>query len=86
MPVLEAQSCGCPVVCSNSSALPEVVGDSAVLVNLFEIEDIKKAMELVLYNQKLKKELIEKGYENVKRFSWEKTAKRLRDLFYMVLK
>lgn len=75
LPILEAQACGTPVITSNTSSIPEVAGNSAMLVNPNEIEDIKNAISMVLENSKLKNELIKKGFENVKRFSWEKVAK-----------
>lgn len=72
LPVLEAMHYGCPVVSSNVSSLPEVVGKAGILVNpnkAGEITDgIKKAI-------KSRKELIEKGYQQAKKFSWEKCAK-----------
>lgn len=75
LPVLEAMKYGCPVVISNTSSLPEVGGDAALYVNPLDVEDIKKNLELIIDNEKLRKELIKKGYEQVKKFSWEKTAR-----------
>lgn len=74
LPPLEAMACGTPVVASNAGALPEVVGDAALLVNPENVEDIASAIERVLTNAKLREELIKRGFERVKRFSWEKTA------------
>lgn len=75
LPILEAQACGCPVITSNISSMPEVAGEGAVLVNPFSIKDIRKAVEKIIEDRNFKEELIKKGFENVKRFSWEKTAK-----------
>lgn len=75
LPVLEAMKYGCPVVTSNVSSLPEAGGDAALYVNPLDVEDIKKNLELIINNEKLRLGLIEKGYKQVKKFSWEKTAK-----------
>ena len=75
LPVLEAQSLGIPVLTSNTSSLPEVAGDGALFVNPYDIEDIANGMEKIVFDKNLRKNLIKKGYENIKRFSWEKAAK-----------
>ncbi|MCK4352412.1 glycosyltransferase family 4 protein [candidate division WOR-3 bacterium] len=75
LPPLEAMACGTPVITSNTSSLPEVVGDAAVLVNPYNIKEIADAIENVLTNKKLREKLISKGLERVKLFSWEKCAK-----------
>jgi glycosyltransferase involved in cell wall biosynthesis len=75
LPVLEAQSLGVPVLTSNVSALPEVAGDAALYVNPYDIQDIAQGIEKLARDGNLCQELIEKGFENIKRFSWEKTAK-----------
>jgi len=74
-PPLEAQILGVPVVASSTSSMSEVLGDSALLVNPYNINEISKAMEDVLNNLELKNRLIEKGWENVKKYSWEKCAR-----------
>jgi glycosyltransferase involved in cell wall biosynthesis len=74
MTILEAMACGTPVLSSNRGSLPEVVGEAGIL---FDPEDSKALAELilkVLNNERLRKEMIEKGLEHVKRFSWQKTA------------
>ena len=73
--VLEAMKYGCPVVTSNISSLPEAGGDAALYIDPLNVADIKKNLELIINNQELRKDLIRKGYEQVKKFSWEKTAK-----------
>ena len=73
-PVLEAQKTGTAVVASNTGALPETLEDSALLVNPKDPSQIAKGIYKLLSNEKFKKELIEKGYENTKRFSWPKCA------------
>jgi len=75
LPILEAMKNGCPVIASNVSSLPEAGGDAALYVNPLDVDDIKKNLELIIHNSELRKGLIEKGYEQVRKFSWEKTAK-----------
>jgi len=75
LPVLEAQSAGVPVMTSRRSALPEVAGDAALLVNPEDEEEIAAAMLRLSNDETLRQELIRKGYENVKRFSWSKAAR-----------
>lgn len=77
IPVLEAQACGCPVISSNSSSLPEILGDSALMCNPTRAEEFANAIIKLVNYQPLKEELVSKGYENVKRFSWEKNAEEL---------
>lgn len=72
IPILEAQGFGCPVVTSNVSAMPEVAGDGAMIVDPLSVEDIKEAFYR-LGNEDIS-EIKNKGYENLKRFSWEKAS------------
>lgn len=71
LPILQAMACGCPVVTSNISSMPEVAGDAAVLVNPNEPDDIAFGVKEILKNRDV---YTKKGMENVRRFSWEKTA------------
>ena len=75
LPVLEAQQMGVAVMTSNNSSLPEVAGDAALLVDPNDTEAIADAMLRLSRDESLRQELIAKGYENVKRFSWEKAAR-----------
>ena len=77
IPVLEAQACGCPVVSSNSSSLPEILGNSALMCNPNNAEEFAGAIIKLVNHKSIKEELVGKGYENVKRFSWEKSAEDL---------
>jgi glycosyltransferase involved in cell wall biosynthesis len=75
LPVLEAQQMGVPVMCANNSALPEVAGDAALLVDPTDVEAIADAMLRLSRDEGLRQQLIAAGYENIKRFSWEKAAR-----------
>lgn len=75
LPALEAQAAGVPVIVSNNSCLPEVAGNGAVFVDPKNSAEIAEAMEKVLGSEELRRNLIQRGLENVKRFSWEKCAR-----------
>lgn len=79
-PVLEAQACGVPVICANSSSLPEVAGEAALLVDPLNIPAIITAIQRLVHDPQLGQELVQKGLENVKRFTWQETAVRVLDL------
>lgn len=80
-PVLEAMACGTPVITSNRSSLPEVAGgDSAWLVNPNRTDEIAYAMFMMLTNDNLKKSFVQKGFEQSKKFNWQKTAAQWIDL------
>jgi glycosyltransferase involved in cell wall biosynthesis len=76
LPVLEAMQHGCPVVTSNVSSLPEAGGDAAIYFNPEDASDIAAKIDKVISNETLRKEMAEKGYNQVKKFSWEKAAKQ----------
>ncbi len=84
-PVLEAMACGCPVICSNVSSLPEVAQDAAIMVTPDDIPGIAKAIERVLGSQGLRQELTEKGFRQVRKFSWEKTAQETVDIYRKIV-
>jgi glycosyltransferase involved in cell wall biosynthesis len=75
LPPLEAMACGTAVVCSNSSSLPEVCGDAALLIEPRNVVQLKEALTRVLDDQTLRRELRERGLRQVQRFSWENTAR-----------
>ncbi|MBI4098005.1 MAG: glycosyltransferase family 4 protein [Candidatus Levybacteria bacterium] len=76
LPVLEAMNYGCPVITSDVSSLPEAGGDAALYVDPKNVQDIYEKMKKLLSDDDLKKELIEKGYKQAKKFSWEKSARQ----------
>jgi glycosyltransferase involved in cell wall biosynthesis len=75
IPPLEAMACGVPVVASKTSSIPEVVGDAALLFDPYNIEEMTASIYKVLTNEQLRDDLVKKGFERVKHFSWEKAAK-----------
>ena len=77
LPPLEAMAHGTPVVTSNTSSLPEVVGSAAVLVNPENVFDIMRALHRVLLDQPLRERLKQRGYEQANRYSWEASVKRI---------
>ena len=75
IPLIEAMAAGVPVIAANASAIPEVVGDAGLLFDPNDPDELRAKMEEVLSNRKLREELIKKGLERAKTFSWEKCAK-----------
>jgi glycosyltransferase involved in cell wall biosynthesis len=84
-PALEAMTYGTPVVVSNVSALPEICGDAAYYVDPLEVEDLAQGIYQVLSDQDLRETLIQKGFERVKLFSWEKTAQETLKIYEELL-
>jgi glycosyltransferase involved in cell wall biosynthesis len=80
-PPLEAMASGTPVITSNVSSLPEVVGDAAVLIDPMDSGAIADAMARVLGDGSLRTDLIRRGYERVQMFSWERSVARVRDVY-----
>lgn len=74
LPPLEAMQCGAPVVTSNTSSLPEVVGDAAITVDPTSVEELASAVERVLTDEGLRNSLSEKGLARAAGFSWDRTA------------
>ena len=83
-PVLEAMACGCPVITSNNSSLPEVVGEAGIMVNPSNINNLAQAIRQVLTNDKLRDEMVTRGLEQAKKFSWEKTARQTLEVYKKV--
>lgn len=85
LPPLEALACGCPVVVSNETSLPEVVGDAAEKVDPYDHTSIAAGMLNVLANDEYRQDLIEKGKKQARKFTWEKTAAGMLNVYQKVL-
>jgi glycosyltransferase involved in cell wall biosynthesis len=81
LPPLEAMACGTPVVCSSVSSLPEVVGDAAEIVNPENVFDIARGIREVLLDGQRRSQLVERGFEQARRFSWQRTAQQVLDAY-----
>ena len=81
LPVLEAMSCGVPVVTSNTSAMPEVAGDAALLVDPYDIKGMATAIAAIVHDASLRDNLRQKGLARAQQFSWEMTARQTLDLY-----
>ena len=81
-PVLEAQACGTPVLSSNTSSLPEVAGDGALFVDPTSVDDIADGLRRLIEDRALRADLTARGRENVKRFSWDETAKKILEAIF----
>jgi glycosyltransferase involved in cell wall biosynthesis len=81
MPPLEAMACGTPVLTSNISSLPEVVGDAAILVDPYSEKEITNALVKLHNDENLRKELSEKGLVQAKKFSWDNAATILNNIY-----
>src|SRR5271167_1316996 len=85
LPPLEAMAHGTPVVTSNVSSLPEVVGNAAVLVHPENVFEIMRALHRVLMDQPLREKMKERSYQQVTKFSWEKSVRRIMEVYREVL-
>ena len=75
LPPLEAMACGTPVIASNTTSIPEVVGDAGILVDPYNVDEIAQALQDVLENETLRAQMRKKGLERAKSFTWKKTAR-----------
>lgn len=76
LPILEAFACGTPVACANTTSLPEVGGEAALYFDPNDVDTIAKATQAILSDENLRQELIEKGKDRIKQFSWQKCAEQ----------
>lgn len=83
-PPLEAMSCGCPVISSNGSSLPEVVGEAAIQINPRDIDGLAKAIQKVLTNENLRKKMTREGFKQVHKFSWERATQKTLKIYQEV--
>jgi len=80
-PPLEAQACGCPVVAAQRTSLIETLRDSALLVNPWSVQDLADAIDAIISDEHLRQKLQQAGLTNAKRFSWQKTAAAMLEIF-----
>ena len=83
--ILEAFAAGVPVVTSNVSSLPEVVGDAGLLVDPYSVDDIATKVDQILSDEELANSLRERGFERVKEFSWSKMAAATLEIYKQAL-
>jgi len=85
IPILEAFECDCPLVCSNTSSLPEVAGDAAAYFDPMNDASIFTTVSAVMHNSELRKQLVQNGRERLKIFSWNKTAQETKKVYSEIL-
>lgn len=85
LPPLEAMASGCPVVTSNTSSLPEVVGDAGLMVNPYDVDELAGAIHSLLRDENLRQKMIKRGLDRSKIFSWDDTAKETLKIYEKVL-
>ena len=81
LPVIEAMACGCPVVTSNLSSLPEVGGDAALYIDPYDNKSLTEGIKKVIIDSNLREELIKRGTSRAKLFNWENTARMYLEVF-----
>lgn len=82
LPILEAMQCGCPVITSNRTSIPEVIGNAGIQINPTSETEMIDSLEKFYFNDLYRKECINKGLERAKEFSWSKCAKIMIENFY----
>ncbi|NCD10928.1 MAG: glycosyltransferase family 1 protein [Epsilonproteobacteria bacterium] len=85
IPVLESFACGCPLLCSDTSSLPEIAGEAACYFDPYSEVAIKNVVLKVLEDTSLRNDLILKGYERLKKFAWQQTAEQTKKIYESVL-
>jgi glycosyltransferase involved in cell wall biosynthesis len=81
LPPLEAMAHGTPVVTSNTSSLPEVTGNAALLVNPENVFEIRRALQRVLLDGALREQMKQRGYQQAQRFSWTSSVSRILEIY-----
>jgi glycosyltransferase involved in cell wall biosynthesis len=85
LPVLEAMACGCPVITSNVSSLPEVAGEAALLVNPINAKEITAAVNKIVEDKELRKKLSKQSLSRAGKFSWKTTAEKTLEVYNKVV-
>lgn len=86
IPPLEAMSSDCPVACSNTSCIPEVVGDAAAYFDPMSVDSIRATLEQVVGSEELRMELVARGRERLKAFSWQRCADETAQVYARLLR
>ncbi|MBI3384767.1 glycosyltransferase family 4 protein [Candidatus Gottesmanbacteria bacterium] len=86
LPGLEAMACGCPVLAANAGSLPEIYGNAVLYFNPLDTNDMAEKLQLVIGNDKLRKDLVSKGLKQAKKYSWEKMAQETLSAYELCLK
>jgi len=84
LPPLEAMKRGVPVVSSNASCLPEILGNAVLYFNPLNVDDIAEKIKNALTNRELREYLIQKGFEQVKKYSWQKMARETLEIYKLI--
>lgn len=85
IPPLEAQTCNCPAICAKTSCLPEIFGDSVLYCNPYVSDSLVSSFKKITTDEVLRLSLIEKGKRNARKYSWMKSAEKLRDIIARVV-
>jgi glycosyltransferase involved in cell wall biosynthesis len=85
IPILEAMACGCPVVASNASSLPEVVGEAGIMVDPYNVQHLADALQRVLEDKPLAWQMRQRGLEWARQFSWQRCAQETVAVYHQVL-
>lgn len=85
LPPIEAMACGIPIIASNLTSIPEVVGDAAMLINPYDIEELSNAMYHVIENKNLENQLIKKSLLRSSHFNWIKTAEKTQKAYESII-
>ncbi|MFH0923558.1 MAG: glycosyltransferase, partial [Candidatus Falkowbacteria bacterium] len=86
LPPLEAMAKGCPVVSSNKSSMPEVLGGAAIYFNPDDKRDMQDKIEKIITDENLREDLIKMGYEQAKKYSWWECARRTLEVYNRILR
>jgi len=85
LPPLEAMACGTPVITSNSSSLPEVVGDAGITIDPYNVNMLASTMKDVITNKELQDQMIKRGKDKAKTFTWESTARKTLSVYEEIM-
>lgn len=85
IPVLESMACGCPIVLTNNSSFPEVAGDAGVFFEMDDADDLRNKINSLINDENLRNDYILKGYEQVKKFTWNGASQQCLELFQKII-